>query len=120
MIKGELVQCIYGQAKIQDFSVITEVLQSKVMQFVNQIAEIVHGVVVQFLGAANKNAGDTFLLVWKCTADLDAADVAKKLSKLADMSVAAFCKILAAVQQSATLAAYRSHPRIQNLLGADY
>merc|ERR1719162_1179275 len=80
MIAGTRVECIYGQAKIQDFSVITEVLQSKVMQFVNQIAEIVHGVAVEFLGAANKNTGDTFLLVWR-SQKKDASDI----PKLADM-----------------------------------
>jgi class 3 adenylate cyclase len=100
------------------------------MQFVNQIAEIVHGVVVEFLGAANKNTGDTFLLVWRSTCDVesngdanDPLNPAKKathLNKLADMSVAAFCKILAALQQSSALSSYRGHPRIQFLLGADY
>lgn len=122
MIQGERIQCVYGQAKIQDFSVVTEVLQSKVMQFVNQIAEIVHGVVVEFLGAANKNTGDTFLLVWRCTSDCmsDPYRLSDQLCKLADMSVAAFCKILASLQQSPALAAYRGHPRIQFLLGADY
>lgn len=35
------------------------------MLFVNEIGEIVHGVTDQFSGAANKNIGDAFLLVWK-------------------------------------------------------
>jgi hypothetical protein len=35
------------------------------MVFVNEIAEIVHGVVHHFSGSANKNIGDAFLLVWK-------------------------------------------------------
>ena len=35
------------------------------MLFVNEIGEIVHGIVDQFSGAANKNIGDAFLLVWK-------------------------------------------------------
>ena len=35
------------------------------MLFVNEIAEVVHGIVDQFSGAANKNIGDAFLLVWK-------------------------------------------------------
>jgi class 3 adenylate cyclase len=35
------------------------------MLFVNEIGEIVHGVVDSFSGAANKNIGDAFLLVWK-------------------------------------------------------
>lgn len=116
MIQGDRVECIYGQAKIQDFSVVTEVLQSKVMTFVNQIAEIVHGVVVEFLGAANKNHGDTFLLVWRASSD-DGLDVRKKL---ADMSVAAFGKILVSIQQSPDLDVYRRHPRIKFLLGKQY
>lgn len=35
------------------------------MIFVNNIAEIVHSMVDRFAGAANKNIGDAFLLVWK-------------------------------------------------------
>ena len=34
------------------------------MRFVNEIGEIVHGVVDRYSGAANKNIGDAFLLVW--------------------------------------------------------
>lgn len=35
------------------------------MIFTNEIAAIVHGVVDMYLGAANKNIGDAFLLVFK-------------------------------------------------------
>ena len=35
------------------------------MMFVNTVAEIVHGLVDQYAGTANKNIGDAFLLVWK-------------------------------------------------------
>ena len=35
------------------------------MLFVNEIAEIVHSIVDAYSGAANKNIGDAFLLVWK-------------------------------------------------------
>lgn len=35
------------------------------MVFVNTIAEIVHSSVDKYGGAANKNIGDAFLLVWK-------------------------------------------------------
>ena len=40
-------------------------LQTEVMMFVNQVAEVVHSVVDKFQGSANKNIGDAFLLVWK-------------------------------------------------------
>lgn len=35
------------------------------MLFVNNIAAIVHSMVDRYAGAANKNIGDAFLLVWK-------------------------------------------------------
>lgn len=35
------------------------------MVFVNTIGRIVHDTVDSFNGAANKNIGDAFLLVWK-------------------------------------------------------
>eukprot|EP00913_Durusdinium_trenchii_P032649 g30558.t1 len=65
MVAGSRVDCIIGSACIRDFSTATEVLQGKVMTFVNQIAEIVHGLVCEFHGAPNKNSGERFLLVWR-------------------------------------------------------
>lgn len=35
------------------------------MPFVNNIGDVVHAMADRFLGAANKNIGDAFLLVWK-------------------------------------------------------
>ena len=35
------------------------------MIFVNEIAELVHFMVDKYAGAANKNIGEAFLLVWK-------------------------------------------------------
>jgi len=114
MIPGVKVECIVGKARVNDFNVLTEVLQGKVMTFVNQIAEIVHGVVDEFHGAANKNNGDTFLLVWR-TSGLNDLD----LQKFADMSLMAFARILGAVHRSPVVAAYRAHPGLQQRLGSD-
>jgi len=111
MLEGTRVECILGVARIQDFSVATEVLQAKVMTFVNQVAEIVHGVVDEFHGAANKNSGDTFLMIWRIRNDEELA------SKMADMSMLAFTRILGAVHRSGVLAAYRGHPGLQQRLG---
>jgi len=113
MIEGKRVECIIGAARIRDFSTATEVLQAKVMTFVNQIAEIVHGVVDEFHGYASKNNGDFFLMIWRKDVDMEAA----KLSKLADMSMLAFTRILGAVHRSPILAAYRGHPGLQQRLG---
>lgn len=74
------------------------------MLFVNEIGEIVHGVVDHFSGAANKNIGDAFLLVWKFNDEDVERDEVKdtivlkpcnRVSQLADMSVLSFVKIIA-------------------------
>ena len=65
MFPGTMVVAIFGFCDIRQFTNATEILQTRVMTFVNTIAEIVHSVVDRFGGAANKNIGDAFLLVWK-------------------------------------------------------
>jgi class 3 adenylate cyclase len=65
MFPGQKVMGIFGFCDIRNFTDSTEVLQEDVMLFVNEIGEIVHGIVDRFLGTANKNIGDAFLLVWK-------------------------------------------------------
>jgi len=113
MVEGKRVDCILGNIRIQEFFFAIEVLQGKVMTFVNQIAEIVHGVVTEFHGAANKNNGDTYLVVW--TILPDSADEVKQ--RMADMSVVALARILAAVHRSPLLATYREHPGLLQRMG---
>eukprot|EP00933_Yihiella_yeosuensis_P061456 TRINITY_DN64264_c0_g1_i1.p1 TRINITY_DN64264_c0_g1~~TRINITY_DN64264_c0_g1_i1.p1 ORF type:complete len:619 (+),score=101.77 TRINITY_DN64264_c0_g1_i1:67-1857(+) len=111
MAEGSRVDCAIGAVRIRDFSTATEVLQAKVMTFVNQIAEIVHGVTNEYHGAANKNNGDTFLMIWRASED-------KNISKMADMSMLGFTRILGAIHRSPVLAQYRGHPGLQQRLGA--
>jgi class 3 adenylate cyclase len=65
MLPGKKVRAIFGFCDIRNFTDITEVLQEDVMEFVNYIASIVHAEVSLHGGAANKNIGDAFLVVWK-------------------------------------------------------
>jgi len=113
MIAGQRVDCILGNVKIQAFSTATEVLRSKIMTFVNQIAEIVHGVVDEYYGAANKNNGDEFLIVWRLEALTE-----EEMGRLAEMSVVSFANILGALHRSPIVAAYRVHPGLQQRLGS--
>lgn len=110
MVTGTHVDCIVGVVRVGHFSVATEVLQAKIMTFVNRIAEIVHGVINEYHGAANKNNGDTFLIIWR----IDQHDF---FSRIAEMSIVAFSKILGVVHKSKVLAAYRTHPGLQQRLG---
>jgi len=65
MVKGNKMIAIFGFWDIRQFTDTTEILQEGVMLFVNEIAAICHGIVDRYQGAANKNIGDAFLLVWK-------------------------------------------------------
>jgi class 3 adenylate cyclase len=113
MIPGVRVDCIIGMARIRDFSLATEVLQGKVMTFVNQISEIVHGVVDEFFGAVNRNNGESFLLIWRTNQGTHSSE------RLADMSLVALATVLGAVHRSPVLARYRRHPGLQQRLGSD-
>eukprot|EP00928_Gymnodinium_smaydae_P070852 TRINITY_DN54602_c0_g1_i1.p1 TRINITY_DN54602_c0_g1~~TRINITY_DN54602_c0_g1_i1.p1 ORF type:complete len:960 (-),score=231.81 TRINITY_DN54602_c0_g1_i1:117-2912(-) len=119
MVPGTRVECIIGVARVCDFSIATEVLQANIMTFVNQIAEIVHGVVTAFNGAPNKNNGDAFLVIWRVGSDKKGIvdDEKVKTTRLADMSVMAFASVLGSIHQSVQLAEYRTHPGLQFRLG---
>lgn len=114
MSDGRRCDCILGIARIGHFHTATEVLQAKIMTFVNEIAEIVHGVVDEFQGAPNKNNGETFLLVWQLA---QGPELTTKKQRLLDMSVIAFTKVVYSVHRSPVLARYRRHPGLQQRLG---
>eukprot|EP00210_Caulerpa_lentillifera_P001911 g1838.t1 len=65
MVPGRKMIAIFGFCDIRQFTDTTEVLQEEIMEFVNAIAQIVHSEVDSHGGAANKNMGDAFLVVWK-------------------------------------------------------
>jgi hypothetical protein len=65
MIPGKRIEAIFGFCDISYFEDITYVLQTEIMVFVNEIAEILHSTVDSCLGSANKNIGEAFLVVWK-------------------------------------------------------
>ena len=109
---------IFGFCDIRKFTDATEVLQEGVMLFVNEIGEIVHGIVDRFQGAANKNIGDAFLLVWKFDDDSVFEDPqtgdltlirSNKVSQLCDMTLISFLKIIASTKRSRKMRKYANH-----------
>eukprot|EP00415_Alexandrium_ostenfeldii_P001246 UN1246 len=105
MVPGQKVDAIIGFCSIRNFTNATEVLKEKVMVFVNQVGEIVHGCVDDFNGAPNKNIGDSFLIVWRLSGACP-----EKQTKLADMAIMSFVKVVAEINKSRVLAVYRGHP----------
>lgn len=108
MVPGSKVDAIIGFCNIRHFMEATEVLKEKVMLFVNQVGEIVHGCVDDFHGAPNRNIGDAFLVIWRLSGSSE-----EKQTKLADMALMSYVKIIAEINKSRILAGYRWHPGFQ-------
>jgi class 3 adenylate cyclase len=119
MIPGKKMECVFGFCDIRNFTDVTEVLQEEVMAFVNEIAHIVHTTVYHYSGAANKNTGDAFLLVWKLpssinseTMDLSLLSERHFARQLADMAVMSFMKIWANIHKNPKILKYRQNPSL--------
>mmetsp|Transcript_84256 Transcript_84256/g.195887 ORF Transcript_84256/g.195887 Transcript_84256/m.195887 type:complete len:1018 (+) Transcript_84256:52-3105(+) len=108
LVPGSKVEAIYGWCGIRHFATATDVLQENTMVFVNQVAEIVHRIVDEHLGAANKNVGEAFLLVWR----IGLFEESSLQSKVADLSVMSFIKVVAELNRDRQLAEYREHPAL--------
>ena len=65
MVDGKKMRGAFGFCDIRQFTDATECLQEEVMVFVNEIGLLVHQATHRYAGAANKNVGDAFLLVWR-------------------------------------------------------
>src|SRR5690348_2303067 len=60
MIPGYKVVAIFGFCDIRDFTNATEILQEKIIHFVNEIEEVVHREVNKLSVAANKTLATVF------------------------------------------------------------
>jgi len=89
---GRKIQSIFGFCDVRQFTDTTECLQEEVMLFVNRIAHILHSIVVQCDGAANKNIGDAFLLTWKVNSNRAAS--VKDHKYAADKALYSFIKTM--------------------------
>ena len=114
LAEGSKVLAIFALCDIRNFTDTTEVLQERVMVFVNEIAAIVHHTVDSYLGAANKNIGDAFLLVWKFPHEEIEIRNAKLylsnsayVSGLGDSALLALLKIIAIINSSSGILKYR-------------
>jgi class 3 adenylate cyclase len=144
LIPGVRIYAIFGFCDIHHFEDINEKLGKDIMTFVNTIAAIVHNYVHDWKGQCNKNLGNAFLVVWRIGDEhtlqniLSAntggdrqtmvGGVAQKKRKahaidlrrvpgvdaMADMAMIAYLKIVAELNRSKEILAYRSEPRLTN------
>jgi class 3 adenylate cyclase len=128
MLAGKKKMAIFGFCDIRNFAAINEILQEKTMVFVNEISDIVHSSVDRYFGAANKNIGDAFLVVWKFANNKNAnKDTRIQLDKkfgdksincqcMADMAVLAYLKIISRINRDRRILAYMEDPGIKEKL----
>jgi len=99
------------------------------MLFVNEIGEIVHGTVDRYSGAANKNIGDAFLLVWKIPKDDHIYDKVKdeysvkncsRVNQLADMATISFLLLVSGLKKSRKMIKYNNHQGLIERMGVGY
>jgi class 3 adenylate cyclase len=117
MLPGKRKWAVFGFCDIRSFTDATEVLQQDVMVFVNTIAELVHRTVDKHGGAANKNIGDAFLLVWKLPEDdtekdengMERLKRTKTVKNICDLSLISFLKIISGINKKPNLLRYREH-----------
>lgn len=65
IMPGLRTYAVFGFCILEDFIATMEVLETDIMTYVNQVAEITHSMVDRYGGSANKNIGEAFLCVWK-------------------------------------------------------
>ena len=112
MIPGKKTYAIFGFCDIRNFTDSTEVLQEDVMVFVNVIGHFVHKIVDKYGGAANKNIGDAFLLVWRAEEEKGEGKVGRKLKNMADLSLISFLKIISAINRKKAILDYRENEKL--------
>jgi len=103
MVPGRKIQAVFGFCDIRNFMATTEVLREEVMLFVNEIANIVHSQVSAHSGNANRNMGDSFLLVWKRTASPDG-----NWTDIVEKALISFLKVNIDINRSPDLRQYNS------------
>jgi len=105
MVPGVKLCAVFGFCIINSFAETTELLQTKVIIYLNQIAEIIHSTVDKYFGATNKNIGEAFLLLWKLEDfDIDYTTngpVAKSriATTTVDLALFAYLKIIAKINK---------------------
>lgn len=126
IMPGAEIEAIFGFCDIRNFTDVTEILQEEVMVFVNTIAEIVHTLSDKYIGSANKNIGDAFLLVWKPPQELvktirwTKTNQLNTMNCLADLALITFLKIYYQINSSFKFMKYVNNQEIRDRVGQDY
>lgn len=115
---GKRIYAAFGFCDIHEFDHVTDVLAVEIMDFVNNVACVVHEHVDTWDGQCNKNLGNSFLVLWRVppamTAGNSNIDVTRlpSMRVIADKALIAFVKVALDINRDETLLAYRSDERL--------
>ena len=122
MVPGAKTYAVFGFCIINSFEEITELLQTKVILYLNQIAETVHSTIDKYLGSTNKNIGEAFLVLWKfADGDLElisSGPVANTriATTMVDLALFAYIKIIAKINKLQHILSYAEMEEIKHAL----
>ncbi|GMH68955.1 hypothetical protein TL16_g05047 [Triparma laevis f. inornata] len=143
MIPGKRMYAIFGFCDIHEFDMCTEVLEDEIMNFVNNVARIVHEQVTRWSGTCNKNLGNAFLMIWRIGDEDELVDsnTRKRLTSssnnnsgedektghvnvdlkrlpgldtLSDKALFGFLKVVVEINRDPAVLAYRNDKRLQH------
>lgn len=110
---GKRIYAAFGFCDIHEFDHVTDVLAVGIMDFVNNVARVVHEHVDTWNGQCNKNLGNSFLVLWRvppaATAGNQNVDVTRlpSMRVIADKALIAFVKVALDINRDQTLLDYR-------------
>mmetsp|Transcript_17831 Transcript_17831/g.51102 ORF Transcript_17831/g.51102 Transcript_17831/m.51102 type:complete len:937 (+) Transcript_17831:323-3133(+) len=121
MCDGVKIEAVFGFCDIRNFTDTTECLQEKVMVYVNKVGAIVHEATHTWYGAANKNIGDAFLLVWKVNGHKRGLPNGASAGNMCDNALIAFLKSIIDLKREngpgGCLNEYKDNPAIRRRFG---
>ncbi len=91
----------------------TDKMGDKIMDFINDVASVVHENVFSWGGQCNKNLGGSFLMTWRVpdmyTRGSTSVDVSRipYIAKIADRALIGFIKVIADLNRDKRILAYR-------------
>ena len=107
--EGQQVHAVFGAVSLKHLSLLTRVLQEKVLSVINKVGEILEGVISEYHGRVIRSVHDSFLIIWKYPEQTNVVDIQKRIAELAMLAAA---KVAVAISKCPVLASYRNHPKI--------
>lgn len=111
---GKRIYSVFGFCMIEEFDHMTEKMEDKIMDFINDVAKVVHENVNNWGGQCNKNLGGSFLMTWKVNEHFTKGslnvDVSRipYIAKTADRALLGFIKVVADLNREPAILKYRN------------